>query len=144
MDVTWDTDDPEQVKKVLAMNLTNEWATYVDLDKRRTTMTVDIEKLQNNVETLFESQVRSAYTNLMVEVRQHGDDIHVEVSQMYEHLPLTFDTLMKLSELFGTKEYAVNQWGHGGCESCDYGSKYAHEFTVKASCVKAAQAAQQQ
>ena len=82
MDVTWDTDDPEQVKKVLAMNLTNEWATYVDLDKRRTTMTVDIEKLQNNVETLFESQVRSAYTNLMVEVRQHGDDIHVEVSQM--------------------------------------------------------------
>ena len=34
MDVTWDTDDPEQVKKVLALNLTNPWATYVDLERK--------------------------------------------------------------------------------------------------------------
>lgn len=34
MDVTWDDEDPEQVEKVRALNLTNDWATYGDLDRR--------------------------------------------------------------------------------------------------------------
>jgi hypothetical protein len=140
MDVTWDDEDPVQCEKVRALNLTNEYATYVDLD-RRPTMELDLEKLKTDIEAVFEPQLRSAYTDLEVEVRQYNDEVHIEVSQMYEHLPLTFDTLMKLPELLGTKEFSVNQWSHGGCESCDYGSKFAHEFTVKVSCVKAAQAA---
>jgi hypothetical protein len=34
MDVTWDTDDPEQVKKVRALKLSNEYATFVDLERK--------------------------------------------------------------------------------------------------------------
>jgi hypothetical protein len=32
MDVTWDDEDPEQVEKVRALNITNDWMTVVDLD----------------------------------------------------------------------------------------------------------------
>jgi hypothetical protein len=106
-------------------------------------MKLDLEKLTKDVEALFVDVREFDFRDVQVEAREYNDEIHVEVSQMYEHLPLTFDTLMKLSELFGTKEFTVNQWSHGGCETCDYGSKFAHEFTVKSSAVKAAQASQE-
>jgi hypothetical protein len=104
-------------------------------------MKLDLEKLQKDVEALFVNVKVFDFRDVKVEVREFNDEIHVEVSQMYEHLPLTFDTLMKLSELFGTKEFTVNQWSYGGCETCDYGSKFTHAFTIKTSCLKAAQAA---
>lgn len=105
-------------------------------------MQIDLEKLQNDVEAVFTAEKSYDWQDVQVEAREYGDEVHIEVSKMYEHLPLTFDTLMKLSELFGTRDYSVNQWSHGGCETCDYGSKYAHEFTVKSSALKAAQASQ--
>jgi hypothetical protein len=90
-----------------------------------------LQKLQEQVQDLFDTD-QYKYCDVECQVKQYGDEITVTVSKMYEHLPLTFDTLMKLSEIFGTKEFQVNQWGHGGCETCDYGSRYAHEFTYKA------------
>ena len=92
---------------------------------------------------MFKGQLEYDFEDLDTKVHQSGDEIYVTVSKMYNHLPLTFDTLMKLSELFGTRDFAVNQWSHLGCDTCDFGSEYAHEFTVKTSAVKAAQAAQQ-
>jgi hypothetical protein len=85
---------------------------------------MDLEKLAEDVKAVFTGAEK-------VEVRKYNDNIHVEVSRMYEFLPLTFDILMKLSELFGTRDFAVNNWSAGGCETCDYGSKYTHEFSFK-------------
>ena len=70
------------------------------------------------------------WSELNVDVRETDDNMYVEVSQMYEYLPLNLEIMMKLAEVFGTMKYGVNQWSSSGCETCDYGSKYAHEFTI--------------
>ncbi len=85
--------------------------------------------LKEQVGACFEQ--RSPYADFKVEVNEYKDELTVVVSQMYEFLPLNFATLMKLSEVFKTTDFKVNNWSHGGCETCDYGSKYAHEFVVK-------------
>lgn len=65
-----------------------------------------------------------------VKVEAYGDGYKLIVSQMYEYLPLKFSHLEKLAEIFGTKEFTVNNWSHSGCETCDYGSRYTHEFSL--------------
>lgn len=57
------------------------------------------------------------------------DLIRVKITNMYEHVPLTFDRLLALKELFGTDKFEVDHLSLGGCETCDYGSSYWHEFT---------------
>ena len=90
-----------------------------------------LEKLKVGVQEIFNFDPNNL-RDCNVNVYKSGDTMTVEVSQMYEHLPLTFDTLMKLSVLFGTKDFTVNQWSHRGCETCDYGSNYTHEkYTPK-------------
>lgn len=74
------------------------------------------------------------WRDLDVEVREYDEGLHVTVSQMYEYLPMNLDIMLKLADVFGTRKYGVNQWSHGGCETCDYGSKYAHEFHVPKQC----------
>lgn len=75
------------------------------------------------------AQVFSDDTPERVSVTQHGNTISVEVENMYEHVNLTFARLLALSEIFGTKEFKVNNWSSSGCETCDYGSKYVQEFS---------------
>lgn len=89
-----------------------------------------LEKLTTGVEAIFNFDPNNL-RDCNVKVYKSGETMTVEVSQIYEHVPLTFETLMKPCRIFGTKEFTVNQWSHGGCESCDYGSSYAHEFTYK-------------
>lgn len=55
--------------------------------------------------------------------------VTVIASRMYEYLPLGFDVLKRLAVVFGTENFEVNNWSNDGCETCDYGSKYAHEFS---------------
>ena len=54
----------------------------------------------------------------------------VKVSRMYEYVPIAFKHLKKLAEIFGTEDFDVDNWSSSGCETCDYGSSYQHEFTV--------------
>jgi hypothetical protein len=102
---------------------------------------MDLEKLKTDVEAVFTEENEYKWEDVVVDVRESGNNIRVTASKMYDHLPLTFDTLLKLSELFGTQKFTVDNWSHRGCETCDYGSKYAHEFTFPTSAFKAAQAA---
>jgi hypothetical protein len=70
------------------------------------------------------------FDDIDVEVSEYNEEMIVEVSRMYDHLPLNFAIMEKLAVVFGTKEYGVNNWSQRGCETCDYGSKYAHKFHV--------------
>lgn len=46
-------------------------------------------------------------------------------TQMYEYVNLSFDTLLALSEIFQTKKIDIgDRESWGGCETCDYGSRY--------------------
>lgn len=65
-----------------------------------------------------------------LEVKQIGEGFELEYGAMYESPGLSFSHLKKLSELFGTDEVDVDNYGHGGCESCDWGSDYGHTIQI--------------
>ncbi len=60
-----------------------------------------------------------------------NNDVLITYGQMYESPVLNFASLVKLSELFGTQDIDVDDYGYSGCESCDYGSDYGHEISIK-------------
>ena len=67
-----------------------------------------------------------SYDDITVEA--HGKT--VSVSQMYEYLKMGPKQIMALSALFGTDKWDIDNWAEGGCETCDYGSKYEQTFTL--------------
>ena len=56
--------------------------------------------------------------------------LQLRVTKMYEGPGLGADELMKLCELFGTKQINVDGYNVSGCESCDYGSAYGHTLEI--------------
>lgn len=59
----------------------------------------------------------------------NGGEIRVTVSTQYEYIIVNLPLMLELAKIFKTMEYKVNNWSQGGCETCDYGSKYVHEFS---------------
>lgn len=49
---------------------------------------------------------------------------------MYDAPEISFSILKQLSEFFGTDEINVDNFSHGGCETCDWGSEYGHEIRI--------------
>lgn len=62
--------------------------------------------------------------------RINGSGFQLKYGQMYEKPGLTFDTLFRLAELFGTRDIDVDDYAIGGCDTCDYGSNYGHEIQI--------------
>ena len=55
---------------------------------------------------------------------------YIEYGCMYSAPSISFDILLKISELFGTTKINVDDYGYIGCESCDYGSQYGHTIYI--------------
>lgn len=71
------------------------------------------------------------YERPQFEVRILEDKIELDIFMMYDSPGLSFQKLMALAEFFETK--AINDtdsFAYGGCETCDYGSKYGFTLTV--------------
>lgn len=68
---------------------------------------------------------------VFVDVEDSGDHLTVLVWQMYEYLPMNFRIMQRIAEALGTTDFNVDKWSSGGCETCDYGSRYQHEIQVK-------------
>lgn len=66
-----------------------------------------------------------------IEVRQGDGTVTIEISSMYDPPGLGFANMSALAEFFGTKNINDDSFSHGGCESCDYGSKYGFTLTVR-------------
>lgn len=66
-----------------------------------------------------------------IEYSVNNDDFQIIISEMYEYLPMNLGMLVKLSELLGTQDIRTEQESWGGCETCDYGSKYMHQLYIK-------------
>lgn len=70
-----------------------------------------------------------------VEVREFRDRpgiIHITVQAMYESPGRSLPKLIEFGKFLGTNEIEdVDQFGYGGCESCDYGSRYGFTLEVK-------------
>jgi hypothetical protein len=59
------------------------------------------------------------------------DQIGLIYGRMYEAPVLGIESLLAIGEAFGTKSVDVNNYAHGGCDTCDYGSDYGHTIQVR-------------
>jgi hypothetical protein len=71
------------------------------------------------------------YNDIDVAIDIYDKSYKIDVSQMYEYLPMDFSIMLKLKDLFQTENFNINQWSASGCETCDYGSMYTHSIKVK-------------
>ena len=54
-----------------------------------------------------------------------------DVTQMYGFVKVNLSALMKLAEIFKTKNIDTDQWASEGCPTCDFGWQYEVRFTIK-------------
>lgn len=60
------------------------------------------------------------------------DKVELLIYQMYEYVELNSDRLFALAEFFGTYNIdAYDKDSYGGCETCDYGSKYEYTLLIQ-------------
>lgn len=65
--------------------------------------------------------------------RDGREGFEIDMTEMYDRdeLPkMNLEFLEKLGEHFGTTAIDVDDISNGGCESCDYGSRYGWEIQV--------------
>lgn len=73
----------------------------------------------------------TAERGISVEAQPFADCVEIKMGSMYEAPALSFAALAAVAELFGTNEITVDGYHSGGCETCDWGSNYGHEITVR-------------
>lgn len=56
---------------------------------------------------------------------------NLEVSRMYEYVEFSAEKMFSICRFFNTMNVNDDRYAYGGCETCDYGSKYTVEFTVR-------------
>lgn len=72
------------------------------------------------------------YGDCKIEIAKDGSYVDITLSKMYDRPTCSFAQMTALSQFFGTTSIEqVNDWSHGGCETCDYGSDYG--FTLRIS-----------
>lgn len=50
--------------------------------------------------------------------------VRVQISKMYDYVPLTFEILSKVSTFFDTMNINESRYHEDGCDTCNYGSNY--------------------
>ena len=81
--------------------------------------------LSENLKTLFKG------ADKLVVTTEKADEVNIEWSLMYDPPVLSPRLLFTLCNLFGTDDVDVDGFANRGCETCDYGSAYGHEFQIK-------------
>ena len=73
--------------------------------------------------------MRECFPDEDVEVCQISGKVEVTISQMFEYIEVSFSKLKEISDEFGCKEIDLKRdKTRGGCESCDWGSRYEVTF----------------
>lgn len=65
-----------------------------------------------------------------LKVSRIGDEALIEWGAMYTAPAFTLAMLFPLVDLLGTQNIRVDNESYGGCETCDWGSRYWHEFRI--------------
>lgn len=69
--------------------------------------------------------------DLKYEIVWNGSDLKATVTQMYSYVVCNLAELKALSELCGTDHINLDKDRFGGCETCDYGSRYEIDIFIK-------------
>lgn len=73
----------------------------------------------------------SRYFEVEAENEEDGT-LRINVTSEYEYVDITFEQLEKITELCGSKKLNIGEKdGWGGCDTCDYGSRYTVPLYVK-------------
>jgi hypothetical protein len=80
------------------------------------------------IENLFDGDRNSSF-----EFETRLDGYYITISQMYNYVSFKFGSVLqnyhKIAELLGVNDGGeINRNSYGGCETCDYGSKYTLEL----------------
>ena len=79
---------------------------------------------------IFEEACEFPHREVNIKVVETPGGTEVRVWTMYDAIPINFHIMMKLAEVFETKDFDVDGWSCAGCETCDWGSEYGHEFFI--------------
>ena len=84
----------------------------------------------SEIEDVFE---RGKWKHFEASLTENSDGSYLlRIKQMYEYVNSGMIQILKLCKLFETEDVCVgNSWHSNGCETCDYGSRYVVEFTIK-------------
>jgi len=83
------------------------------------------------LEDLFGVDEKNVINYVKVEINNFGADrIIATISNMYDYVDNSFETLTKISDFLGTKKINTDNWSSGGCETCDYGSNYELQLEI--------------
>lgn len=86
------------------------------------------EEITAFVEELWKS---ASYNHQELKIVVSHNLVTIAISRMYEYVPLEFRHLMKLADFFDTDNINEDRWYSEGCETCDYGSEYEINLTIK-------------
>ena len=68
-----------------------------------------------------------------IEIKIHGPNrVDITVSNMYEAPAMNSEVIFSLCEFFDTRKINHDSFSEGGCETCDYGSKYGFTLEITA------------
>ena len=66
-----------------------------------------------------------------IEIEIKDSHVEITIKKMYEKPGLKFSQLQALSQFFDTQDIdTVDEFSHGGCETCDYGSSYRYTLKI--------------
>lgn len=71
-------------------------------------------------------KIKEIFTDAgQVKVSLQGDQVKMDISAMYSAPGRSLPLLLKLSEVLGTTDINEDDtYAWGGCDTCDFGSKY--------------------
>ena len=98
-------------------------------------MTDEEKKLMHLLEEVRDKDLRSwGMSDPLVAITEDskGNKI-VTLYSMYEYVPATVQVLCAIGDFYGTDKVDVipgSEYAQGGCESCDYGSRYEFQVIV--------------
>ena len=86
----------------------------------------------------FPSYQRQAPTMLTVagaerEYKWYGDRLEVDFTDMYSApVEMSYQFLRSMVDHFGSEQIDTDDFNEGGCETCDYGSRYGFVLRITA------------
>lgn len=95
------------------------------------------------IEAFFQSLYSDAdtkYCDFEIDVLAgHKDSVRVKVSRMYRYADDTYGdpsppisvAVLEISQFFETKDVNEDRYHTDGCKTCDYGSNYQMNFSIK-------------
>lgn len=88
-------------------------------------------EIKTFMESLYEEQQDINWrTSYFDNYKDYPDKIEFTFRNEYDKLDMNTEILFKMIQFFNTDQIDFDDNDSGGCETCDWGSRYGHDFTI--------------